>query len=71
VVGCEDGAAGAARARRRSRALAGILAGCYVLSHAWAEASMAAGCWVEEGPYLLPVSAGGKKVRGVEGWVSG
>jgi len=32
---------------------------------------MAAGCWVEEGPYLLPVSAGGKKVRGVEGWVSG
>lgn len=55
VVGCEEGAEGAFRARRRSRALSGILSGCYVLSHMWAEASIAAGSWVEEGPYLLPV----------------
>ena len=55
VVGCDDGPEGLLRARRRSRALSGILSGCYVVSHAWAEASMAAGAWVEEGPYLLPV----------------
>lgn len=36
-------------------ALQGILSGCFVVSQAWAQDSMAAGQWLEEAPYLLPV----------------